>query len=280
MKMNLHEAIIYGMQRLESMQRPDSRTDSKLLLEYITGIPVSKHIMNYDRQLSLHEIELFNECLTRRLNNEPIQYITNRAYFMGYEFYVDNSVLIPRFDTEVLVDTLIKKTNDNFFNPKILDLCTGSGCIAISIAKLFKAKVYASDVSDDALQVAKKNAEVLAADVNFIKSDLFNQIYDKFDIIVSNPPYITSQQMTGLEEQVIKYEPSLALCGGHDGLDFYREIIKDSIYHLNKNGLIFFEVGFNQSDDVIKILEKYGFIDIAKINDLNKIARVVFGCLK
>ncbi|KAA5805547.1 peptide chain release factor N(5)-glutamine methyltransferase, partial [Thermoanaerobacterium thermosaccharolyticum] len=198
-------------------------------------------------------------------------------HFMGLIFNVSPSVLIPRNDTEILVEEVLKRLKSG---DTVLDIGTGSGAIAVSIAKYKDVKVYAVDISDEALEVAKENAceNGVSDKVIFIKSDLFSSIPKdiKFDLIVSNPPYIRSNEINELQEEV-KREPKIALDGGEDGLTFYRRIVKDSINYIKFGGIIAFEVGFNQAWDVKDILIDSGYSDIEVVKDLQGIDRVVLG---
>lgn len=198
--------------------------------------------------------------------NVPIQYIIKNQEFMKLNFYVDENVLIPRSDTEVIVEEIIN-TNKNK-KVKILDLCTGSGCIAVSLKKYIpSAEVYASDISVGALNVAKLNAKDNGTEVKFIESDMFKNIKEKdFDIIVSNPPYIKSQVIEELSKEVQK-EPIIALDGGDDGLYFYKKIVEEGYQFLNNNGMIFLEIGFDQKEDLLKIInedKRYELVETKK----------------
>lgn len=216
----------------------------------------------------------------KREKHIPLTKIFNRANFYGYDFYVDKSVLSPRPETELLVEEVIKEINSrNNKKIKVLDLCTGSGCIATVISKRTGVKVFASDISESALSVAKKNVQNNDAQVKFINSDLFNEIKDKFDIIVSNPPYIKSQDILSLEDEVKRNDPLISLDGGEDGLYFYKEIAKNAPKHLNKNGKIFLEVGIDQAKIVKKLLQN-DFENIKIKKDYNDIDRMVIANLK
>lgn len=199
--------------------------------------------------------------------------------FMKLKFYVDNRVLIPQPDTEILVENVISIVEniqkDCQKEIKILDLCTGSGIIGVCLKKnLQNVKVHASDISECALDVAKKNSIQNNVDISFIKSDLFDNINEKFDVIVSNPPYIESSTLEGLSMEV-KNEPKIALDGGKDGLDFYRKIIKEAPNFLNKSGYLSLEIGYNQKDAVEKLLKTYKYKDIQIKKDLSNIDRVI-----
>ena len=238
----------------------------------------------------IHLIVYDNEQITKKQQWEyfvnidklskgvPLQHITHLQEFMKMDFYVNENVLIPRPDTEILVEEVIKIAS-NFKNPKILDLCTGSGAIGISIAKYVKnAKVYATDISEKALEIAKLNAKNIGVEekIEFIKSDLFNNIGKiKFDIIVSNPPYIKNGDICYLSEEVQK-EPKLALEGGIDGLEFYRKITKQAIDYLKLGSYLCFEIGYDQKIDVIEIIENENkYIDTYSKKDLYGNDRII-----
>ena len=213
----------------------------------------------------------------QRAKGMPITKIFGKTNFYGLDFVVTADVLSPRMDTEVLVEQVLKHCTSK---TKVLDVGTGSGAISVCIAKLAGAKVTAVDVSDSALEVAKQNAINNKVKIDFVNSDLFASLgkNKKFDIIVSNPPYIPSQEVLTLDDEVKNYDPILALDGGDSGLDFYEKIINQAPAFLNKNGLIFFEAGINQAKDVKKLLQK-NFKDIKMVKDLNKIDRVVYATL-
>ena len=219
-----------------------------------------------------------DDAIKRRINGEPITKIFGHTNFYGYDFIVTKDVLSPRQETEILVETVLKNIKGKM---RVLDLCTGSGVIAICVAKKSQATVVASDISSKALDVAQKNAEKNNVKIIFKKSDLFLNLKSikKFDIIVSNPPYIPSNEILGLDVEVKDYDPLISLDGGDDGLRFYEQIILEAPLHLNKGGKIFFEVGKGQSVDVVKLLEK-DFENIKVIKDYNKINRVVYATKK
>ena len=209
----------------------------------------------------------------KRQNGMPIQKIFKRAYFFDYVFFVNNNVLCPRPETELLAEEVIKIVEKQ---SSVLDLCTGSGCLAITIQKKTGAKVVASDISQKALYVAKKNAKSLDAYVKFVCSNMFEKIKGKFDIIVSNPPYIPTETCKTLDKEVKDFDPIISLDGGSDGLDFYKIICQNAKKYLNKNGKILLEVGINQAKSVENMLKNAGFCTKIK-KDYNNIERIVIG---
>ena len=253
--MTIKEAITKGMIMLKSNNIESPKLKSRLLLQYVLDEP-RQYIIVYDKKeiTKKQQWEYFIniEKLTKGI---PLQHITHRQEFMKMDFFVDENTLIPRPDTEILVEEVIKIAKQKY-NPKILDLCTGSGAIAISLKKYVpNSEIIGVDISEKAIEVANKNANKLNADVKFIKSDLFERLKkEKFDIIVSNPPYIKKEEIKKLSKEVQK-EPELALDGGIDGLDFYRKITSQAIEYLKTESFLCFEIGYNQKNDVIKIIE-------------------------
>jgi release factor glutamine methyltransferase len=255
--------------------------EARLLLSYAMNID-SAELVKFT-SINEETLEKFNDALDKRCNHVPFAYITGHKEFMKLDFVVNDSVLIPRPETEFLVQKAIdiceEKFKDNL-NLNILDLCTGSGCVAISIKNgVPNANVFASDISEDALSVARQNAYLNNMYVSFIKSDLFESINKglRFDVIVSNPPYIKSSEIDSLEIDVKDNEPLIALDGGEDGLNFYRTIANHAKSFLNKGGVLLFEIGFDEKGSVIEILKENGFKDIDSIKDYSQNDRVVFG---
>ena len=223
------------------------------------------------------EIKNILNAIEKRLKHIPLDYILGKSNFYGYDFIVSNDVLIPRLDTEVLVENVIDEIKSRGEKTIVLDIGTGSGAIAVTIQKETNAEVFAVDVSKKALEVAKKNAELNNAEVKFFKSDLFDMINDlQVDIIVSNPPYIESDEIANLMPEVKDNEPILALDGGKTGLEFYEKIIKLAPKHLNKNGKLFFEIGYNQGEPVSNLMKK-DFVNVKVIKDYLNNDRVVMG---
>lgn len=250
--------------------------EAELLFTQILDCDRMSLYLNQDKYLSKDEIEFISQSLKRRLKGEPIQYILGKTEFMGLELKVDSNVLIPRPETEILVETTIEYVTRQKLR-KILDLGTGSGCIAVTLAKsLAHLEIDATDISDKALAVAKENEVINGVNINFIQSDLFDKLNNKeYDIIVSNPPYIVTRQIRKLQPE-LQYEPRLALDGGYDGLRIYRRIIRDAAGHLKNGGLLIMEIGFNQRRALEGMFKVLGSLEIIKvIKDYGNIDRVV-----
>ena len=278
--MTIKELIIKYSKELEEISSTP-RLDVETLLQKVLDVDRLYILLNLEKTLSEDEERLFNKFITERLNNRPIAYIVENREFMGLDFYVKEGVLIPRPDTEVLVEEVIELGKDK--GPiNILDIGTGSGSITVSLAKyLENAKITSVDISDIALEIGKINAVNNNVDnkINFVKSDLFTNIDKnmKFDIIVSNPPYIKREVIETLDKQVKDFEPYNALEGGIDGLDFYRAITSQAKDYLKEGGILAYEVGHDQSEDVSKLMEKDGYTNIYTRKDLQQIDRVVIG---
>ncbi|MCI6737271.1 MAG: peptide chain release factor N(5)-glutamine methyltransferase [Intestinibacter sp.] len=279
--MTIKEIIIKYCRELENIS-DTPRLDVELLLKRALGDVDSMYIRMYlDKELSEDQEKYFLEMMKDRLNQRPIAYILGNREFMGLDFFVKEGVLIPRPDTETLVEEIINICN-NKTGLNILDIGTGSGAITVSLAKyLDKSHIVSVDISDIALEIASKNAVSNKVDerIDFIKSDVFSNVSreNKFDIIVSNPPYIKKSDIDGLDRQVKDFEPYNALEGGEDGLDFYRKITRESREFLNENGILAYEVGHDQASDVSKIMQQNGFKGIYTKSDLQGFERVVIG---
>lgn len=253
--MTIKQAITKGMIMLKSNNVESPKLKARLLLQYVLDKP-RQYIIVYDnKEIDKQQQWQYFVNIEKLTKGIPLQHITHRQEFMKMDFFVDENVLIPRSDTEILVEEVIKIAQ-KYNSPRILDLCTGSGAIAISLKKFVpNADITAVDISEKALGIAQKNAEKLEAKINFVKSDLFDKLDNKkFDIIVSNPPYIRKDEIKKLSEEVQK-EPKIALDGGEDGLDFYRIIAEQAINYLKTGSFLCFEIGYNQKNDVIKIIE-------------------------
>lgn len=278
--MTIKELIIKYSKELEEISSTP-RLDVETLLQKVLDVDRLYILLNLERTLSEDEERLFNKFINERLNNRPIAYIVENREFMGLDFYVKEGVLIPRPDTEVLVEEVIE-LGKNKGPINILDIGTGSGAITVSLAKyLENAEITSVDISDIALEIGKINAVNNNVDnkINFVKSDLFTNIDKnmKFDIIVSNPPYIKREVIETLDKQVKDFEPYNALEGGIDGLDFYRAITSQAKDYLKEGGILAYEVGHDQSEDVSKLMEKDGYTNIYTRKDLQQIDRVVIG---
>ncbi|MCI8486868.1 MAG: peptide chain release factor N(5)-glutamine methyltransferase [Clostridia bacterium] len=288
--LKISELLYESINKLKEYNVQDARLQAKILMEYILKVDEQFLIVHGQEELTLQKQNEFKKGIHKLIEGVPIQYITNIQEFMKLKFYVDENVLIPQPDTEILVEEVVKKyrvnINDSFSKDiinnseiEILDLCTGSGAIGISLEKYInKCKVTCTDISMKALQVAKLNAEknLVHKNMEFILSDLFENLQGrKFDIIVSNPPYIKKDIINTLEKTV-QNEPHLALDGGEDGLDFYKRISNDAYKFLKPDGEIFLEIGYNQKEDVIRLLENTNqYKNIKCIQDLAGNDRVV-----
>ena len=256
----------------------EADNDAWLLFSSSFNMNKTEYLMHSEDEADTECEHVYFEKIGRRLNREPLQYIEGKTYFMGLEFDVDKNVLIPRFDTEILVENALKYIEKG---SRVLDMCTGSGCIAISLSVLGDNIVTGADISEAALNVAEHNKRKNNADrVTFVKSDMFAEISGKYDYIVSNPPYIATCDILKLETEVKDKEPVLALDGHEDGLFFYRILAKMSGNYLKDGGGIFLEIGYDQAESVASLLKENLFTDIKVIKDLNGLDRVVCGWRK
>lgn len=274
--MTIKEAITKGMIMLKSNNIDSPKLKARLLLQYILDKP-RQYIIVYDnKEIDKKQQWEYFVNIEKITKGIPLQHITHKQEFMKMDFFVNEDVLIPRQDTEILVEEVIKIAKKKN-RPKILDLCTGSGAIAISLKKFVpNSDVYAVDISEKALEIARKNARKLEADVKFIKSNLFENLKkEKFDIIVSNPPYIKREDIMNLSEEV-KNEPQIALDGGIDGLDFYKKISEQAIEYLKLDSYLCFEIGYNQKNEVIQIIKnKHIYKNVYSKKDLYGNDRIV-----
>jgi release factor glutamine methyltransferase len=259
------------------------RLNAELMLAHILNCKRFDLYLRFDQPLTELETTQYREALRRRGEFEPLQYITGRVEFYGLDLKVNKSVLIPRPETEILVETILK-LSDKTAKLKILDIGSGSGNIPIALAKnLPEAELTAIDISDEALQVAEENAvsNLLENRINFIKMDALKDLAlpHKFDIIVSNPPYVSSKDFSGLQKEILDYEPKQAVTDNSDGLMFYRTISAKAQDLLNDGGKLFFEIGMGQSADVEEMMKDY-FSDIIIIKDFAGIERVIYGTKK
>ena len=267
---------------LKKMGSKEAKLDVEYVFSHILKVPRLSMTLTFHREITKEEKSKIREMLIEiGKKKRPLQYVLGFEEFYGYKFYVDESVLIPRPETELLVEKCIELMGD-VEEPKILDIGSGSGAISITLGKeLPKSKVLGVDISEKALEVAKKNkVENNANNVKFVKSDILSNVeYNKFNLIVSNPPYIPDYEYEVLEDKVLKHEPKLALTASNNGLYFYEEISKNAPNHLVKNGYLAFEIGYNQGEAVKKIMEKNDFIDVEVYYDYAGLERIVIGRL-
>ena len=294
--------------RLTEAGIEDAAAESWIILEWICGVDRARYYLDYDAVIPQDKLIRLKEILDKRAGHVPLQYLMGTCEFMGYPFYVDEHVLIPRQDTECLVEECVRilsGTLQRFDNrrtdnrrsdlsedgpaikesdkpdldgrraPAVLDLCTGSGCIGISIKKLVpSARVTITDISEDALAAAGRNAHDLGADVDIICGDLFEPVHGSYHMIVSNPPYIPSEVIDDLMPEVRDHEPRLALDGARDGLAFYRRIARQAKGYLLNGAYLLFEIGMDQGADVKDILAAEGYTDIEVLKDLAGLDRI------
>ncbi|MBQ9064998.1 MAG: peptide chain release factor N(5)-glutamine methyltransferase [Blautia sp.] len=286
--MTLKELLKTGEKKLLQAGITEYDIDAWLLLSYVTGVSRAYYYAHQDKSVPENEVQEYIRASEIRAEHTPLQHITHQAFFMGYEFYVDENVLIPRQDTETLVSECLNVL-EGTHAPEILDMCTGSGCILTSLLLLRPdASGTGADISKKALEVAEKNAVSLGSSERsrFVESDLFSaSFFDKksshnmykCDILVSNPPYIRTDVIESLAEEVKAHDPRAALDGGADGLVFYRRITEEAPDYLKAGGHLLFEIGFDQAEAAAALMEKAGFLDIRVIKDLSGNDRVVSG---
>ena len=325
--MTIREVLINIRERLQNAGIEDFEYESWVFLDWKLHIDRAEFYMNPNRDVKEELLAELESVLKQREQRVPLQYLMGECEFMGYDFYVDERVLIPRQDTECLVELAVesirkkgietrqkqnlseadysgdtakedivefhenhgtqqfekrgaenRKPEQKSTKVKVLDLCTGSGCIGISVTKLCPdTEVTLADISDGALSVAKKNAQNLDANVTLIKGNLFENIEGRFDYILSNPPYIPSEVIEGLMPEVKEHEPRLALDGEADGLSFYRKIINEAPEYLNPDGRIYFEIGAEQGEDLTRLMNERGFSEVKVHKDLAGLDRIVTG---
>lgn len=271
--MTVKDALLKAKEELKNV--PDRDVDASWIVCAVSGLTRNQLHFDSDKVLTEKQEELLDKILARRKTREPLQHIFGFVPFYNIELKTDSRALIPRDETAILVEKALEFINQNKYKT-LLDIGTGSGAIAITIKKNApEVIVTASDISEKALSLATENAKSNDADVSFIKSDLFENIDEKFDVILSNPPYIPTKDIEKLEKE-LSFEPENALDGGADGLDFYRDIIAEAKSHLNKNGLLMFEIGFDQGDAVRTLLAKNGFTETFLLKDFSGLDRIVY----
>ena len=276
--MTFEGALEYGKGVLKDAGVLDYQLDAWYLMEYACKICKSEYYLHAKEEMEGAAFQEYRLLLKKRGERVPLQYITGVQEFMGLPFKVNSHVLIPRQDTETLVEQALKVLEPGM---EVLDLCTGSGCIVISLLKHARVGISgtASDISKQALLIAKENAKQNQVETELVRSDLFQNITGKYDVIISNPPYIPTGELSGLMPEVRDFEPLEALDGAEDGLFFYREITRMGKNFLKSNGYLYFEIGHNQGRQVAFLMEKNGFRNIKVIKDLAGNDRVAFGNL-
>lgn len=273
--MTLEEALKFGIEQLKeaSIENPD--IDAWYLLEMVSHINRTYYYMHLKDEIDQEHLVDYKLAIAKRKERIPLQYITGEQEFMGLKFLVNENVLIPRQDTELLVEMALKYCEGK---KKVLDLCTGSGCILISLLKnLPHLQGTGSDISKGALLVAKENAKRNEVVADWVRSDMFGNINEKFDVIVSNPPYIETAEIEKLMPEVRDFEPRTALDGDEDGLKFYREIIEHAGEYLQEDGYLLLEIGCNQGIAVCQLMKQAGFENVSVHKDLAQLDRVVIG---
>lgn len=292
--MTYRELYEQGRDVLKEAFVPEAELNARLLLEHVCGSSRSDLLAHGDRKVDSCRETAYRKLLEERAARIPLQHLTGVQNFMGLDFEVSKEALIPRQDTEILTEEVLRNLHDGM---RILDMCTGSGCILISLLHYSNnCSGVGADISSGALAVAERNARRLSGrgvqgenreeegpegfeTVRFVESDLFEKIEGKFDVIVSNPPYIRSNVIPGLMPEVRDHEPLQALDGGEDGLVFYRRILEESSGHLFGGGMLFFEIGYDQAEAVSGLMGEAGFLEVQVIKDYAGLDRVVYGTL-
>lgn len=299
--MTYREIFEQGKSALAHAQIEEADLDARLLLEYVCQTDRNDLLIHGDRTVETEKTNEYHRLISERARHIPLQYLTGVQEFMGLSFKVNKAVLIPRQDTEILVEEVLRKLHDGM---RILDMCTGSGCILISLLHYSNyCSGVGADISAEALQVARENGEQIlgqassacgleqAVDANeccaeggtwekqlvWVQSDLFSRIIGKFEFIVSNPPYIKSGEIPALMPEVKDYEPLAALDGREDGLYFYRKIVEESKNYLVSGGMLYFEIGYAQAEDVSGLMALAGFQNVTTVQDYAGLDRVVYG---
>lgn len=271
--MKYRELLQEGTEQLKKAAIADANVDAAYLLEYVCGIDRTHYLLCMTETVPPQMAARYEEAIALRATHQPLQYITGEQEFMGLSFQVSPEVLIPRQDTETLVEQTQRVLKDN---DRILDMCTGSGCILISLLHEHRTcQGMGVDIADTSIALARENAQKNDVQAEWLVSDLFSDVYGVFDVIVSNPPYIATAVLQELMPEVIEHEPKRALDGHKDGLYFYRQIIADAPKFLKPGGWILFEIGYDQGESVPTLLEEAGFTEITVIKDYNGNDRVV-----
>ena len=275
--MQYRELYRMGKDRLMEAKIPEAELDARLLLAEVCGTDRNDLLVHGDREIAPEQSERYLDFIHRRQKHEPLQQITGYQEFMGLRFKVTPDVLIPRQDTEILVEEVMRYVHDGMH---ILDMCTGSGCILLSLLKYSNdCEGTGCDISEPALKVAEENAKELSLNASFVQSNLFENISGKYEFIVSNPPYIPTGVIPTLMEEVRDHEPVSALDGREDGLYFYREIVEKAGEYLYPGGMLFFEIGYDQAEKVSSLMREAGYQEVTVCKDLAGLDRVVYGTL-
>ena len=273
--MTYREAVEFGTKCLTDAGVPDAALDAWYLLQMVCRIERSYYYVHGEEDITQDAQKEYEIAVQKRAEHIPLQYIIGEQEFMGLRFKVNSNVLIPRQDTETLAEQVLKIVKPGM---KVLDLCTGSGCVLISVLKNAPELTgVGSDISKTALLVAKENAKMHEVDADWIRSDLFDNITETFDVIMANPPYIPTGEILSLMPEVRDFEPENALDGGADGLDFYRKIAGQVKDYLNPGGYVYMEIGYDQGEAVSELMRNAGFTEVEVIKDLARNDRVVKG---
>lgn len=273
--MTYREAVEFGTKCLTDAGVPDAALDAWYLLQMVCKIERSYYYVHGEEDITQDAQKEYEIAVQKRAEHIPLQYIIGEQEFMGLRFKVNSNVLIPRQDTETLVEQVLKIVKPGM---KVLDLCTGSGCVLISVLKNAPELTgMGSDISKTALLVAKENAKLHEVDAKWVRSDLFDNITETFDVIMANPPYIPTGEILSLMPEVRDFEPENALDGGADGLDFYRKIAGQVKDYLNPGGYVYMEIGYDQGEAVSELMRNAGFTEVEVIKDLARNDRVVKG---
>lgn len=273
--MTYREAVEFGTKCLTDAGVPDAALDAWYLLQMVCKIERSYYYVHGEEDITQDAQKEYEIAVQKRAEHIPLQYIIGEQEFMGLRFKVNSNVLIPRQDTETLVEQVLKIVKPGM---KVLDLCTGSGCVLISVLKNAPELTgMGSDISKTALLVAKENAKLHEVDAEWVRSDLFDNITETFDVIMANPPYIPTGEILSLMPEVRDFEPENALDGGADGLDFYRKIAGQVKDYLNPGGYVYMEIGYDQGEAVSELMRNAGFTEVEVIKDLVRNDRVVKG---
>lgn len=273
-RVSLRELLRTGEKTLEGGGIREAQADAWLLLEAACRTDRQRYLLHAEEPVDPVYLQQYHSFLQRRLRHEPVQYILGEAWLLGRRFFVTPDVLIPRLDTETLIEEALRRTENG---SRILDLCTGSGCILLSLLSECQAEGCGTDLSQAALAVAEENRRRMGLQARWLCSDLFEKVTETYDMIVSNPPYIASGVIPQLDPEVRCHEPHMALDGGEDGLALLRRIIREAPEHLTCGGWLLLEIGFDQGAEVLSLLESEGYTETSVIQDMSGLDRVAAG---